>query len=65
MSTTEARLSDCNFTPAIGDEVDVFKTENEIIVSKKSQPAVQGVNPEGMEIYLSKNKINSYCISVL
>ncbi len=56
LSTTEARLSDCNFTPVIGDEVDVFKTENEVIVSKKSKPVVQGINPEGIVINVANNQ---------
>lgn len=55
LSTTEARLSDCNFIPVIGDEVDVFKTENEVIVSKKSKPVVQGINPEGIVINVANN----------
>lgn len=60
LSTTEARLSDCNFTPVIGDEVDVFKTENEIIVSKKSKPVVLGGNPEGIVINVANNQGVNY-----
>lgn len=31
----EVRKSDINFEPVVGDEVDVFETENNVIVSKK------------------------------
>jgi TM2 domain-containing membrane protein YozV len=43
----EVRLSDLQFIPQIGDEVEVFKTENQIIVTKiekKMESANSGIN---------------------
>lgn len=36
-SIREVKLSDCNFVPSIGDEVDIFENESVIIVSKAKQ----------------------------
>lgn len=36
-SLEEARLSDLNFDARVGDEVDVFKNESNVIVSKKQK----------------------------
>lgn len=33
----EVRVSDLNFAPAVGDEVEIFENENSIIVSKKEK----------------------------
>lgn len=33
-SIREVRLSDCNFNPEIGDKVEVFTSENRVIVQK-------------------------------
>ena len=33
----EVRLSDLNFTPEIGDKVDVFESENKVMVTKKEE----------------------------
>lgn len=38
----------------------MFKIENEIIVSKKSQPVVQGFNPEGIVINVANNQGGNY-----
>lgn len=43
----EVRLSDLQFVPQIGDEVEVFKTSNQVIVSKverKTDQASSGIN---------------------
>ncbi|MGC4018842.1 MAG: hypothetical protein QM793_06230 [Muricomes sp.] len=39
----EVRLSDLQFSPQVGDEVEVFKTENRIIVTKTEK---KGRNPQ-------------------
>ena len=33
----EVRLSDINFTPNVGDEVEIYETENNLIVTKKEE----------------------------
>ena len=53
----EVRKSDINFEPVVGDEVDVFETENNVIISKKEtkkteQPAANG----GININLSNTQ---------
>ena len=44
----EARVSDLNFIPSIGDEVEVYKTESKTIVVKKDKP--QSGNSSGINI---------------
>ena len=31
----EVRATDINFTPNVGDEVEIYETENDLIVTKK------------------------------
>ena len=38
-SIEEVRADDLNFVPHIGDEVEIFRTETKVIVSKKEAPA--------------------------
>ena len=51
----EVRLSDVNYDPAVGDEVDVFENEETVIVSKKKNTAEQNNNP-GININLSNSQ---------
>ena len=52
----EVRISDINFTPTIGDEVDVYETEGNIIVTKKE---TQQQNPNsGININVGSNQGN-------
>lgn len=54
----EVRLTDLNFTPAVGDEVEVFETETKTIVTKKEvkeqEPAVP--NNGGININVSNTQ---------
>lgn len=52
----EVRLSDLNFRPFVGDEVDVFETETKTIVSKKEAPAQAGVPAGGININLANTQ---------
>ena len=44
----EVRLADLNFEPKVGDEVELFESENSIIVTKKAvkkeEPTTSGIN---------------------
>ena len=54
-SIKEVRLEDLNFTPAVGDEVEVFETETSVVVTKKEQPVKE--NPtSGININVSNNQ---------
>ena len=33
----EVRITDVNFTPSIGDEVEIFETENDLVITKKEE----------------------------
>lgn len=55
----EARLSDLNFDPEIGDEVEIFETENDIVVTKKVEKPVKNENMSGININLSNNQGNA------
>lgn len=54
----EVRLSDLNFQPQVGDEVDVFESENRIVVSKKEKP-VSTVPDGGIHINVSNANQNA------
>jgi TM2 domain-containing membrane protein YozV len=51
----EVRMFDLNFTPSIGDEVEVFENETNIIVTKKEK--IQSQKSEGININLN-NTLN-------
>ena len=54
----EVRISDCNFEPTIGDEVEVFSTEMKTIVIKKETTAQVSNNNDlqgGININVSNN----------
>ncbi len=54
----EVRTSDMNFTPTIGDEVEIYETEGNIIVTKKE--VQQQANPNsGININVSNNQGNA------
>ncbi len=40
----EVRISDCNFEPAIGDEVEIFSTETKTVVIKKQKELQNNAN---------------------
>ncbi len=51
----EARLSDLNFTPEVGDKVDVFETENKLMVTKHEEKKESNPN-SGININVSNNQ---------
>ena len=50
----EVRTSDLNFNPVINDEVDIYETQNNIIISKKETK--NNDNNSGININLSNNQ---------
>lgn len=55
---TEARIMDLNFMPVVGDEVEVFQSETQLIVSKKEN-RIQNNPQEGININISNNNNNN------
>ena len=55
-SIKQVRTSDINFTPKIGDEVDVYETENEVIVTKKEKHKENDNLSSGININVSNNQ---------
>jgi TM2 domain-containing membrane protein YozV len=53
----EVRLTDIGFNPKVGDEVDVFETEDKMIVTKKEEKKEQK-NDGGININVSNNQTN-------
>lgn len=51
----EVRLSDINFTPSIGDEVEVYETDTNVIVTQKKEEK-KAVAESGININLSNNQ---------
>lgn len=65
-SIKEARRADCsNFEPEVGDNVEVFSTETQIIVTKKAAeekketPAQNDIAKNGINININNNSNNS------
>ena len=54
----EVRAQDINFVPHIGDEVEIFKTETNIIVSKV-EPKKSAIPEGGININLSNTQQNN------
>lgn len=54
----EIRASDINFVPHIGDEVEIFKTETKVIVSKV-EPKKSAIPEGGININLSNTQQNN------
>lgn len=51
----EVRVADLNFTPSLGDEVEVFETENSLIITKKENKSANQSN-SGININVSNNQ---------
>lgn len=51
----EVRDSDVNFTPAVGDEVEVFENDGSVIVSKKKSKIEENIN-SGININVSNSQ---------
>ena len=58
----EVRISDISFNPSVGDEVEVFETENNLIVTKKEEKKVD--NGGGININVSINQSNAQPVYV-
>lgn len=54
----EVRISDMNFNPSVGDEVDIFETENNIIVTKVEKEVPTNQN-SGININVSNSQGNA------
>lgn len=54
----EVRKTDINFIPNIGDEVEVYETENDTIVTKKKKKMENNSN-SGININVSNNQNNA------
>lgn len=76
-SIQEVKLSDCNFEPSIGDEVEIYGSDTKIMVLKKEKKinndsininVSNGANGTNTPIYVtSKKSVNKvlYCILAL
>ena len=61
-SLSEARISDLNFAPQVGDEVQVFQNETQMIVSKiEKENPLQNMMPQGgININVNNENNNGY-----
>lgn len=51
----EVRISDINFTPNVGDEVEIYETENDLIITKKEKKK-DNYSDSGININVSNNQ---------
>lgn len=51
----EVRLTDLNFNPTVGDEVEIYETENDLIITKKEEKKANN-NNSGININVSNNQ---------
>ena len=54
----EVRTTDLSFTPTVGDEVDIYETENNLIVTKKEEKKSENQN-SGININVSNSQANA------
>ena len=54
----EVRISDINFTPNVGDEVEIYEAEDNIIVTKKEDKKENNLNG-GININVSNNQTSA------
>ena len=52
----EVRATDINFTPNVGDEVEIYETENDLIVTKKDEKRDSTSSNAGININVSNNQ---------
>lgn len=57
-SIREVRPEDLSFTPQVGDEVEIFETENRTIVRKKEPPVKQETPEGGIHINVANTQQN-------
>ena len=53
----EVRITDLNFTPTVGDEVEIYETETDLIITKKETK--QEIPNSGININISNNQTGS------
>lgn len=54
----EVRTFDLNFVPSIGDEVEIYETENDLIVTKREEKKDNN-STSGININVSNNQTNA------
>ena len=54
----EVRIEDLNFVPVVGAEVEIFETENNVIVTKKEKEQKDTNTSNGININVSNNQSN-------
>lgn len=54
----EVRTSDLNFVPSVGDEVEIYETENDLIVTKKEEKKDNN-STSGININVSNNQTSA------
>lgn len=65
-SIKEVRMTDLNFSPLVGDEVEIFETENKTLVTKKEKPIEQTAMPAGgININMTNTQTQSAQTAVL
>ncbi len=52
----EVRATDISFTPNVGDEVKIYETENDLIVTKKEEKRDSNSSNAGININVSNNQ---------
>ena len=52
----EVRTSDVSFEPKVGDEVEIYETENDLIITKKESKKENNSNNGGININVSNNQ---------
>lgn len=52
----EVRATDISFTPNVGDEVEIYETENDLIVTKKEEKKDSNSSNAGININVSNNQ---------
>lgn len=52
----EVRATDISFTPNVGDEVEIYETENDLIVTKKEEKRDSNSSNAGININVSNNQ---------
>ena len=59
----EVRTTDLTFTPVLGDEVELYEAENNLIVTKKEEKKIESSN-SGININVSNSQANAQPIYV-
>lgn len=60
----EVRATDISFTPNVGDEVEIYETENDLIVTKKEEKRDSNSSNAGININVSNNQTGAQSMYV-